>query len=115
MLKRNSRVFYTQIAKNCSGNELSQSSKDKPIETLQYFLTHGSLAMDLLTSDTNVTTELSTKAMNSRRVSLASKMKIILKSAITSTALKTSGFWQKLGLRGLEEFTNLFQTLPQRM
>jgi hypothetical protein len=42
-------------------------------------------------------------------------MKIILKSAMTSTALKTSEFWQKLGLRGLEEFTNLFQTSPQRM
>ena len=83
MLKRNSGVLYKQIVKNCSGNELSQSSKDKQIETLQYFLTHGSLTMDLLNSDTNVTTELSAEAMNSPESQFSQQDGNRVKTAIT--------------------------------
>jgi hypothetical protein len=71
--------------------------------------------MDLLTSDINRHYRIKHGSNEFAKSQFSQQDENHVKSAITSTALRTSGFWQKLGLRGLEEFTNLFQTLPQRM
>lgn len=47
---------------------------------------------ELATSDTNVTTELSAEAMNSRRVSLSNRMEIVLKPQ------SHKRHWELLGL-----------------